>query len=69
MARETIVEIAMTYLPDIGGGETHLRDLIEYISRFYKTVVITMKPYQANRGNPPIMEIAKRITVIRSPDL
>jgi len=67
MARETVVEIAMTYLPDIGGGETHLRDLIEYISRFYKTVVITMKPYQANRGNPPIVERTKMITVIRLP--
>ncbi|WP_158613779.1 glycosyltransferase [Sulfodiicoccus acidiphilus] len=67
MERKVIVEIAMTYLPDIGGGETHLRDVVSYLSKYYDTVVITMKPYQNRKERLPFVEKTGRVTVIRLP--
>lgn len=67
MERKIIVEVAMTYLPDIGGGETHLKDLVSYLSKYYDTVIITMKPYQNRKEKLPFIEKTERITVIRLP--
>jgi glycosyltransferase involved in cell wall biosynthesis len=67
MAAKVVAEVALTYLPDVGGGETQLRDVISAVSKHYDTVVITMKPYQKGRGKPPCVERNDNVTVIRLP--
>jgi len=65
--KKVIVQVALTYLPDIGGGETHLRDLVSYISKYHDTVVITMKPYQSRKEKVPLVEKTGNVSVVRIP--
>lgn len=67
MKSRIIVEIAMTYLPDLGGGETQLKDLVSYLSKYYDVVVITMKPYQNRSQKVSFVEKQGRVTIIRLP--
>ena len=67
MENKIIVEITRTYLPDLGGVETHLKDLVSYLTKYYDVVVITMKPYQNRSQKVSLVEKIGRVTIIRLP--
>lgn len=67
--RKSILILAIGFLPNIGGLETHLKDLIEeLVKRDWKVVVLTYQPL-----NTPILgkwiEREKNLTIFRLPIL
>jgi len=67
--RNFILIVTFTFLPNIGGAETHLKDLIEeLVKRDWKVIVLTYQPF-----NTPTLgkwiETEKNLTVFRLPVL
>lgn len=63
-----IMIISSSFIPDIGGVETHLRDLISSLSRRgYKIVLLTFQPYQLAKAKTQKVEIRKNVIIYRLP--
>ncbi|MGC9107562.1 MAG: glycosyltransferase family 4 protein [Infirmifilum sp.] len=65
MKRKIVIEVSLTYLPNLGGLETHLNDLITILSKYYDVVLLTMQPF----GNKklPFIEKEQNVTILRFP--
>ena len=65
-----VIMVSGSYLPDIGGLETHLSDLFRLLSnRGFSVVLVTFQPYQKRARMRLIERENRQITIIRLPIL
>lgn len=63
-----ILLICSSYMPDVGGAETHYKDLVSFLKRRrYKITVLTFQPYQSAVARVQRVERDGETTIFRLP--